>query len=876
MFDLYLLPLNLVNGQEQPGTPGLVATSAPRRCERARASDLLMIALTLTSTAPYTRLNLDEILQKLVSEYYNSRGTVTAGLRMLVDRINNILLDRNLRYTREAAQVIGSMNLAVLHRETLYLAHCGPTHTYFLSRSQVQEMFDPDSHGRGLGISRTPHIIFYQPAVQPGDMFVFCAKPPPELTTESLKGSAQQSLEQLRRRLLSQTSPEFTAAVIQLRAGNCQLHVLRPLQNKPGMSGEPEVITAAPTAAIQPGRLQPPIEVTPPVPDNLKKPEPPRSDPVSPMDTVSTIGVTPPSIEAPQKLNVPLATTTQNLSRPPSEGTTERTMGVTQPRQAPHVPRSTAPHLPYPLGTEEFSKLSARGISATPATASTQAMQTNNPLVVLPGTPSNIGDKKTSRPDTGTSLQQQDATDAQTGKAVSRTKLRKTSETHDSQWRIKLASTWLAAKRVKAKMARGWRIFLARLIPGNADQPVALSSTVMLFIAIVVPLIVVAVATTIYFNNGRNKQHQLYLAQAKEFTAQAVQQTDPMLKRAGWTQTIFWLDKAEDYGVTDESRALRQSSQQALDQLDGIFRLAFKPAVQGGFADTVNITQMVSSAKDVYLLDSAEGRVRRMILTGTGYEVDNNFICGPDTKVQLKPLVDIITPPVNNFLKAVIMGIDSQGRLAYCFHNDEPQAQKLIPPNGNWGNITGMAFQDNLLYVLDSTSQVLWVYDAEKELAFSKGPTSFFVSVEKTPVLSDIIDFDINGDDVFLLHQDGKMAWCQIDATGNGKHECTNQASYGDGRPGRDARIVAFLDANFTQMVTTQRLDPSIFILDISGPSMYQFSLKLNLTHQYRPATGTASDLPKQLTPTSFAVIPAQEILLAFGNQVYSAPLPGQ
>ncbi|HSV85314.1 MAG TPA: hypothetical protein VLH85_01990, partial [Levilinea sp.] len=81
MFDLYLLPLKLAGGQEIHEIEGLMVATAPRRCDRSRTADRLMVLLTLSGTAAVGAGMHEEFFGKVVSAYYRTHGTITAGLR---------------------------------------------------------------------------------------------------------------------------------------------------------------------------------------------------------------------------------------------------------------------------------------------------------------------------------------------------------------------------------------------------------------------------------------------------------------------------------------------------------------------------------------------------------------------------------------------------------------------------------------------------------------------------------------------------------------------------------------------------------------------------------------------------------------------------
>lgn len=439
--------------------------------------------------------------------------------------------------------------------------------------------------------------------------------------------------------------------------------------------------------------------------------------------------------------------------------------------------------------------------------------------------------------------------------------------------RRRLAGAWKGYNGFKARVGAGLKAFGKRVLPGEGEHG-GISTGSMLFIALAIPLIVVALAMTVYFRSGRGEQHSAYLAQAQKFIQQAGEQSDPALQRASWEQALYWVSQAENYGRSEESSAYRQQVQTALDTLDGISRLALQPALTGGFGTPVTITRIVPSSTDLYLLDGSQGRILRLFLTGQGYEVDPQFDCSPGEKgaVIIRPLVDLVAVPLTNSYKATVMGIDDTGNLLLCGPGILASNQTtLTPPDNGWGQIVSIAYSQNVLYVLDSKNNAVWRYDGS-DLIFPDMPRLFFD--REVPLLTDAIDLSIYQDDLYVLHQSGQMSRCTYSSFDFSPTRCTDPAPFEDSRTGREVNPIAFNDAQFMQMQVTQPPEASLYILDgKKGPAIYQFSLQLYLARVLRPAVSTDFRLPDQPV-TAFAITPGRLAVLAFGNQLYYASLP--
>ena len=126
-------------------------------------------------------------------------------------------------------------------------------------------------------------------------------------------------------------------------------------------------------------------------------------------------------------------------------------------------------------------------------------------------------------------------------------------------------------------------------------------------IAILVPLLLVALTTFIFLSQGQGNEYGYYLAQAEASANNAAQMQTDELKREGWNQTIEWLDKAAAYQKSEEVNALYLRARLALDELDGAKRLIYKPAFAAGLFPGMNVTNIIALNRDLYLLDQTNG-----------------------------------------------------------------------------------------------------------------------------------------------------------------------------------------------------------------------------------------------------------------------------
>ncbi len=400
-------------------------------------------------------------------------------------------------------------------------------------------------------------------------------------------------------------------------------------------------------------------------------------------------------------------------------------------------------------------------------------------------------------------------------------------------------------------------------------KPVSeLSALSKWLIAILVPLLLIGLTTFIYLSQGQGNEYGYFLAQAEASANNAALMQTNELKREGWNQTIEWLDKAAAYQKSDEVNALYLKARLALDELDGAKRLIYKPAFAPGLFPGMDVSNIISLNRDLYLLDRANGEVRHLTLQSQGYSLDETFQCAPGTfgGVKVEKLVDMLAIPINNPAKAPVLAIDSVGNVLYCAVGSAPVAASLLPPDGGWQNLKGIAFDSGKLLVLDSGANAIWIYRGFSS-NFDAMPVSYF---DAMPVkLQDAIDLAVSKDELFLLHADGHSSHCLASQI-SGLVTCDDPYPYQDVVGGEAG--VDFENLKFDQMAYSPPPDPSIYFLDPEGAELYQFSLRLNLNQVLRSGLNDGS-LPTQKA-TAFAVAANRQVFLAFGNAVYYAILP--
>jgi hypothetical protein len=807
--DFNLLPILRREGQDQTNFPGLYAVTPPRRAVHGRDQDNLVLYLTLAGnlfTPPELQV---ELLTRLAQKYYKTGGTVTSALRSLADMLNQILLERNLR--NPGVQSIGYLSQLVLRGNQITLAHSGPCQAFHLTPAEVKEATDLETSGRGLGYGRSVTLRFFQLSIQPNEFIFLTHQPAQDWQLEGLRISSNQGMEGLRRRLLiGRPDPDLNAVLIQAVSGSGKLRFLRLKSNLPEMARPQVDHTPIPTseqAPASPLASEEEVEHQPSLAgETAEEAQRAMAESRSPLDA---------------QLDNPLEESSQPEARPSGPGSPE-------PVDVVAIPQNIPPEAAL-AGEAQVSKPVTGGPIRADQTAAQRSKRT---MKVAPA--------RKSHPKLHLQF----------------TGLRRIA----SSVLNALAVIQKAFASAAQQVGRALLVLLGRLLPD--ESMFSISPRTLVFIAIAVPLLVGVVGGMVYVERGQSSQYQQYYDQALQTSADAFIKTDPIEQRLAWQTTIELLEKAENYRLTPESQALRAMAQEALDELDGIERLDFKPALTSSLDRETHITKLVVNGGDLYMLNGAQGSVIRAVLTGGGYQLDPQFICGPVAagSAVVGPLVDIVPLARGDETKASLMGIDASGTLIFCVPGGQPFAQPVNPPATNFGEVRALDWNANTLYLLDPGSNAVWFY-ASRNIA---EPPRFFFG-DEIPYMQDVIDLAVSNRDLYLLHADGHQTFCvyQAEAT-----RCEDPFEYADLRQGRTGGPV-IPDALFTQIQFAPPPDPSLFLLEPKSQAIYHFSLRLMLQRQYRPLRS-----PGDEPVSAFTVSAARTVFLALGNRVFFASLP--
>jgi hypothetical protein len=852
--DLNVLPFLRQNGQDASNLPGLYLVTPPRQTARGRSADQLILYFNMIGNAPLTDQQQEQLLGRLAQTYYKTSSSITAALKTVMDAMNQFLLDRNLRSSSSGKQCIGLMTLGVLRETNLIIAQSGPVHTYLVTPQENQEFYDPQGAGRGLGLTRSVSLRFYQAELHPNDWLVLTPQPPPGWNISTLQYTPSQGLDPMRRRLLSQAGPDLCAVIVLAQAGSGKLRLLRtkaPLK------------MVQPAAQIESQTETPPVEPGAPPQNDIPVPSVPGLQDGAALETSN--GLAPGISEVEQLPQVTTLTESEQAAAQTSEAEPPPAQPQTAEATPPEVLASRAgPNMSTHNAAVQLQSTPAALPPEAPISPTGAAAEPHRPPVKFSGRP--IVRPRSPAPETTTPASTSSRPVGSRAAARRQSTAKKVSIPHLSLPKVSAAPVGKALGAIGkavggtlASLGQGMQGLLKRILPDESLFTIPAST--MIFIAVAVALIMASAGGMVYFQRGRAAQYQNYYELAVQEAERAVKQTTPLELRTAWETTLNYLDKAETYKTTPESSLLRVKAGEALDNLDGIIRLDFQPAFASALGGPAEVSRIVVNDIDLYLLNSKGGNVLHATLTGRGYEIDPNFSCGPNPNIG--PLIDIAPLAKGNSFKASLLAMDVNGNLLYCLPGNPPNENAPAPPQAGWGSPQAFTLDSNNLYALDPKTNGVWIY---RDMGFDHQPHLFFG--DQIPPMQDVVGFAVHNDDLFLLHKDGHLTTCVYSSLQVSSTRCTDPETFVDHRQGRqDGPII--LDAQFSQMLYTQPPDPSIYMLDPIHQAIYHFSVKLNLQQQFR----SKNPLPNT-NATAFTVTQNRTVFMAVGNQVYYASLP--
>ncbi|WKZ43145.1 MAG: hypothetical protein QY302_13670 [Anaerolineales bacterium] len=842
-FDLNILPIHRLNGQESADLPGLLALTPARGAARGREKDNLIVYLMLSGNAVFSEADLAQVNHRAADVFYKTPGSLTSAMRKVAENINAALLERNLSSSGRGQYALGYLVLAALREEKCTLLLSGPAHAVWVGEGQSRHIYDPSLSGKGLGSSQNIQTYLSQIEFHSNDLLVLCGKFPSDWEADLLGERPPASFDATYRKL-TYTKGDLHAALIQPQPGRGAITVLHvDVKAARQTTGETD---SAPQTTLPPEEQSREEEQSPALRHGSGQASGPQFSDSPILDS------SPPSITEEQLDE--MADFAAHVLQPSAYAIPPRPEDLTPPLQdqarpatssSPSTPRSFPPSIPRAKPVEQ--EIEPVIEEAVTEEEDEETLDEETPIVATASIP------HADKPSAHTVATRQMA-------------------------KVMVGGIQLT-RRAGENLGAFFRRFIPRLLPGpespapeaSQQQMVFMPTYMLAFIALVIPILVGTIAVVIYLSSGQSVQYDEFYRQAQSEATRAISETDPARQRDGWEKSLALLDQAESYRQTEQSSQLRQMAQANLDSLMGVLRLEFVPAFTNGLGSDAQISRMAASESDLYMLEATNGKILHATFTGRSLDLDTTFNCKPGTYAgyQVGTLVDLLALPKVNLASATVLGIDASGNLLYCAPGQVPQVVPLPAlPNTNWGRITGIALDSGNLYVLDATARSVWVYVGQ-ESTFVDTPYFYFGN-QIPNTIDTAIDIAVSGDDLYLLHTDGHISTCTFSRIAQTPTRCLDPLNFTDPFPAHQG-VNIFAQAHFTQMTLTASPNSVLLLLDSENRNIFRFTPRsLELQNQITGFAGSGD--PFQAGPVgAMTVSPNYVLYFAIGDQVYFA-----
>ncbi len=224
--DLNILPLYRKEGGDLGRLPGLHTAEASRKASRSRKADQLIMLLSFNIPA-FSDERQAELLARLEEIYFQKSGSTTMAMRELIEDLNSLILNLNLKHAGSRPQVTGTIAVVVVRGDHLFLAQNGPGHLFALLPTKVDYLHDEKLTARGLGLNRNPSIYYAQMPMEPGIKVLFSTSLPDGWDADTFKYAYTHPLHKAQQRFLEDSGEELKAYLLDVQPGKGNLTLLR-------------------------------------------------------------------------------------------------------------------------------------------------------------------------------------------------------------------------------------------------------------------------------------------------------------------------------------------------------------------------------------------------------------------------------------------------------------------------------------------------------------------------------------------------------------------------------------------------------------------------------------------------------------------------
>ena len=184
---------------------------------------------------------------------------------------------------------------------------------------------------------------------------------------------------------------------------------------------------------------------------------------------------------------------------------------------------------------------------------------------------------------------------------------------------------------------------------------------------LLIPILVVAVLFFVYSGRSQDQLHREYLELAVASAQRALNESNVQTREAIWNETLNYTEQALNYGNSPAASDLKKEAVNEIDRINGGISTVYNYANQNKLPQGLNLTEISGSGQYTYALDSTSGSVLRFASSGTGFSLDNTFVCAPgvysdlnneDSTVRIGALIDFVILPNGSPHGFILVGID--------------------------------------------------------------------------------------------------------------------------------------------------------------------------------------------------------------------------
>ncbi|HEX6386611.1 MAG TPA: hypothetical protein VF177_18230 [Anaerolineae bacterium] len=435
------------------------------------------------------------------------------------------------------------------------------------------------------------------------------------------------------------------------------------------------------------------------------------------------------------------------------------------------------------------------------------------------------------------------------------------------------------ARRATSQAAMGLSRFtgwlaelLARLRPPQAtsDEPIT-GWTVPLVLAIVIPILVAAIVTSVYLERGRVRRLAEIKIEMGQSLGLAEQAGDDETQARQYYRHVLALAEEAETQVRpgdQEIGRLRSQAWAQLDRLDGVTRLAARPYhVYPATVDLKAVVLRDGFDGGIYTLDEANGAIYQ-------HETDESYLdpAGDPQRLLFSgqaigshvvgTIVDMMWRPQGRTVsRDGLAMLDSNGAVITFYPNLADTRAVPLGLSSEWVAPIAISSFDERLYVLDIGARQIWKYFPDGD-GFVTDDDERTLSLAENPGLEQAVDIAIYSEDgsLAVIYGDGRIRYYD---TRSSRIQWDETTLLQNG-------LITPLEQPTAVEIVGRGLNSSIFVADAGSGRIVQISRGGRVLAQYRATDDSGLELFTGITDFAVAETPLR-IFVTVGNTLYVA-----